>query len=164
MEQQITGFCESVGFGIPANNSSDPRHGTRAKAEFDAAAGGEISMWPSPLGMAATFDPTLIEKFGKIAADEYRALGITTALSPQVDIATEPRWGRFNGTFGESPALSAAMGQAYCDGFQSSVWGAKSVNAMVKHWPGGGSGEAGRDAHYANGKFAVYPAIILMPI
>ncbi len=154
---KLQAFCESVGFGIPANNSSDPRHGTRAKAEFDAAAGGEISMWPSPLGMAATFDPTLIEKFGKIAADEYRALGITTALSPQVDIATEPRWGRFNGTFGESPALSAAMGQAYCDGFQSSVWGAKSVNAMVKHWPGGGSGEAGRDAHYANGKFAVYP-------
>lgn len=154
---KLQAFCESVGFGIPANNSSDPRHSTRAKAEFDAAAGGEISMWPSPLGMAATFDPMLIEKFGKIAADEYRALGITTALSPQVDIATEPRWGRFSGTFGESPALSAAMGQAYCDGFQSSVWGTKSVNAMVKHWPGGGSGEAGRDAHYANGKFAVYP-------
>ncbi len=154
---KMQAYCESVGLGIPANNSSDPRHGTKARAEYDAAAGGEISMWPSSLGMAATFDPSLTEKFGKIAAAEYRALGITTALSPQVDIATEPRWGRFNGTFGESPWLSAAMGQAYCDGFQSSVWGAKSVNAMVKHWPGGGAGEAGRDAHYANGKFAVYP-------
>ncbi|MFN8346918.1 MAG: glycoside hydrolase family 3 N-terminal domain-containing protein [Spirosomataceae bacterium] len=154
---KLQAFCESVGLGIPANNSSDPRHGTRAKAEFDAAAGGEISMWPSSLGMAATFDPALVQKFGAIAAVEYRALGITTALSPQVDIATEPRWGRFSGTFGESPWLSAAMGQAYCDGFQTNTWGAKSVNAMVKHWPGGGSGEAGRDAHYANGKFAVYP-------
>lgn len=154
---KMQAYCESVGLGIPANNSSDPRHGTRAKAEYDAAAGGEISMWPSSLGMAATFEPTLIEKFGQIAAAEYRALGITTALSPQVDIATEPRWGRFNGTFGESPWLSAAMGQAYCEGFQSDKWGSKSVNAMVKHWPGGGSGEAGRDAHYANGKFAVYP-------
>ncbi len=154
---KMQAYCESVGVGIPANNSSDPRHGTKAKAEYDAAAGGEISMWPSSLGMAATFDPSLIEKFGRIAAAEYRALGITTALSPQVDIATEPRWGRFNGTFGESPWLSAAMGQAYCDGFQSGVWGATSVNAMVKHWPGGGAGEAGRDAHYANGKFAVYP-------
>jgi beta-glucosidase len=154
---KLQAFCEGLGLGIPANNSSDPRHGTKSKAEYDAAAGGEISMWPSSLGMAATFDPTLIEKFGKIAGNEYRALGITTALSPQVDIATEPRWGRFNGTFGESPWLSAAMGQAYCDGFQSGIWGAKSVNAMVKHWPGGGSGEAGRDAHYANGKFAVYP-------
>ena len=162
---KLQAFCESVGMGIPANNSSDPRHGTKARAEFDAAAGGEISMWPSSLGMAATFEPSLIEKFGQIAAIEYRALGITTALSPQVDIATEPRWGRFSGTFGESPQLSAAMAQAYCNGFQTSLgtkeiangWGLASVNAMVKHWPGGGAGEAGRDAHYANGKYAVYP-------
>ena len=161
---KLQSLCESIGMGIPANNSSDPRHGTKARAEFDAAAGGEISMWPSSLGMAATFEPALIEKFGQVAAIEYRALGITTALSPQVDIATEPRWGRFNGTFGESPLLSAAMAQAYCNGFQTSLgtkeiangWGFGSVNAMVKHWPGGGSGEAGRDAHYANGKYAVY--------
>ena len=154
---KMQAFCESVGLGIPANNSSDPRHGTKAKAEYDAASGGEISMWPSSLGMAATFDPSLVEKFGQVAAQEYRALGITTALSPQVDIATEPRWARFNGTFGESPSLSAVMAEAYCNGFQSDDWGAKSVNAMVKHWPGGGAGEAGRDAHYAIGKFAVYP-------
>lgn len=162
---KMQAFCESVGLGIPANNSTDPRHGTRAKAEYDAASGGEISMWPSSLGMAASFDPALVEKFGQIAAREYRALGITTALSPQVDIATEPRWARFNGTFGESPLLSAAMAEAYCNGFQNSMekqeiangWGYWSVNAMVKHWPGGGSGEAGRDAHYAIGKYAVYP-------
>jgi len=162
---KVQAFCESVGVGIPANNSSDPRHGTVARAEYNAAAGGQISMWPSSLGMAATFDPALVEEFGKIAADEYRALGITTALSPQVDIATDPRWSRFEGTFGESPALSAAMAQAYCNGFQTSYgareiangWGFGSVNAMVKHWPGGGSGEAGRDAHYAAGKYAVYP-------
>ncbi len=162
---KLQAFCESIGFGIPANNSSDPRHATVAKAEYDAASGGEISMWPSSLGMAATFDPSLVQKFGQIAATEYRSLGITTALSPQVDIATEPRWGRFNGTFGESPLLSAAMAEAYCDGFQTSLgekeiangWGLGSVNAMVKHWPGGGSGEGGRDAHYASGKYAVYP-------
>lgn len=162
---KLQAFCEGIGKGIPANNSSDPRHGTLARAEYNAAAGGLISMWPSSLGMAATFTPALVEQFGKIAADEYRALGITTALSPQVDIATEPRWSRFEGTFGESPALSAAMAQAYCDGFQTSAgageiaggWGFGSVNAMVKHWPGGGAGEAGRDAHYANGKYAVYP-------
>jgi beta-glucosidase len=154
---KLQAFCESVGFGIPANNSSDPRHATKAKAEYDAASGGEISMWPNSLGMAATFNPALQQKFGEVAATEYRALGITTALSPQVDIATEPRWARFNGTFGESPLLSAAMAQAYCDGFQSNSWGLKSVNAMVKHWPGGGSGESGRDAHYGSGKYAVYP-------
>jgi len=154
---KIQAFCESVGKGIPANNSTDPRHGTSARAEFNAAAGGLISMWPSSLGMAATFKPELVQQFGRIAAQEYRALGIATALSPQVDIATEPRWSRFDGTFGESSKLSAAMGEAYCNGFQNENWGSFSVNAMVKHWPGGGSGEAGRDAHYANGKYAVYP-------
>ena len=162
---KLQAYCEKLGKGIPANNSSDPRHGTKARAEYDAGAGGEISMWPSSLGMAASFDPALVEKFGQIAATEYRALGITTALSPQVDIATEPRWARFSGTFGESPLLSAAMAEAYCNGFQTSVgkkeiadgWGFGSVNAMVKHWPSGGSGEAGRDAHYGYGKYAVYP-------
>ena len=161
----VQAFCEGIGLGIPANNSSDPRHGTVSTMEFNAGAGGRISMWPSSLGMAATFDPSVVERFGEVAAKEYRALGIATALSPQVDIATEPRWNRFSGTFGENPQLSAAMAQAYCDGFQTSKgaqevkdgWGFGSVNAMVKHWPGGGSGEAGRDAHYGYGKFAVYP-------
>lgn len=161
----VQALVEGNGLGIPANNSSDPRHGTSANAEFNAGAGGSISMWPTSLGMAATFDPALVKQFGSIAAQEYRALGISTALSPQIDIATDPRWNRFNGTFGEDPALSAAMAKAYVDGFQTSAgkneiangWGYTSVNAMVKHWPGGGSGEAGRDAHFGFGKYAVYP-------
>ncbi|MBK6389083.1 MAG: glycoside hydrolase family 3 C-terminal domain-containing protein [Saprospiraceae bacterium] len=162
----VQAFCEGIGMGIPANNSSDPRHAPVASAEYDAASGGEISMWPGSLGMAATFDPEMVKRFGQVAAIEYRALGITTALSPQIDIATDPRWARVNGTFGENPFLSASMAQAYCDGFQTSGaereikngWGYGSVNAMVKHWPGGGSGEGGRDAHYAIGKYAVYPS------
>lgn len=111
--------------------------------------------------MAATFDPQLVYHFGEIASEEYRALGITTALSPQVDIATEPRWFRFNGTFGEDPQLSTDMARAYCDAFQTTPetkgWGSKSVNAMVKHWYGYGAQEGGRDSHFASGKFAVYP-------
>ena len=161
----VQALVEAIGLGIPANNSSDPRHGTVANAEFNAGAGGAISMWPGSLGLAATFDPGIVKKFGQIAATEYRALGITTALSPQVDISTDPRWNRVSGTFGENPKLSADMARAYVDGFQTSTgnkeiangWGYNSVNAMVKHWPGGGSGEAGRDAHYGFGKFAVYP-------
>lgn len=158
-------LVEGTGFGIPANNSSDPRHGTIADAEYNAGAGGAISMWPGSLGLAATFDPDLVEEFGHIAATEYRALGIATALSPQVDLATDPRWYRASGTFGEDPKLSTDIGRAYIDGFQTSHgdneisdgWGFGSVNAMVKHWPGGGSGEGGRDAHYGYGKYAVYP-------
>ncbi|HEY5750010.1 MAG TPA: glycoside hydrolase family 3 N-terminal domain-containing protein, partial [Chryseolinea sp.] len=161
----VQAWVEGLGLGIPANTSSDPRHGTIANAEFNAGAGGQISMWPTSLGMSATFDPELIRNFGSIAAKEYRALGIATALSPQVDLATDPRWNRFSGTFGEDPALATDMARAYVDGFQTSTgekeiadgWGYESVNAMVKHWPGGGSGEAGRDAHYGFGKYAVYP-------
>ena len=158
-------LVESLGLGIPINSSSDPRHGTRADAEFNAGAGGTISMWPSSLGLAATFNPDLVRRFGQIAATEYRALGIATALSPQVDLATDPRWNRVSGTFGEDPQLATDLARAYIDGFQTSTganeitggWGFHSVNAMVKHWPGGGSGEGGRDAHYGYGKYAVYP-------
>ncbi|MBF2665205.1 glycoside hydrolase family 3 protein [Listeria seeligeri] len=151
--------AESLGLGIPVNICTDPRHTVSANTEFDAGAGGDISKWPHQLGLAATFSPELIKDFGEIAAKEYRALGIVTALSPQIDIATEPRWMRFSGTFGEDSRLSADLAKAYCEGFQNSAngWGQDSVNAMVKHWPGGGSGEAGRDAHFGFGKYAVYP-------
>lgn len=161
----VQAFVEGLGHGIPANNSSDPRNSASATAEYDAGSGGQISLWPSSLGMAATFEPELVEKFGHIAAQEYRALGIATCLSPQIDLATEPRWSRFSGTFGESPVLDTEMARAYIDGFQTSYgtdeieggWGYKSVNAMMKHWPSGGPEEAGRDAHYNYGKYAVYP-------
>ena len=158
-------LVESMGHGVPVNTSTDPRHETSATAEYNYGAGGEISHWPTSLGLAATFDPALVEEFGHIASQEYRALGIATALSPQIDLATEPRWTRFYGTFGESPELDTDMARAYVDGFQTSTgkdeiedgWGYSSVNAMVKHWPSGGPEEAGRDAHYNYGKYAVYP-------
>lgn len=162
---QLQAYVEGLGHGIPANNSSDPRHSARADAEFNAGGGGKISMWPGPLGLAATFSPAIVKRFGEIASEEYRALGFATTLSPQIDIATDPRWYRCHGTFGEDPKLSADLARAYCNGFQTSKdsaeiadgWGYQSVNAMVKHWPGGGACEAGRDAHYGFGKYAVYP-------
>jgi beta-glucosidase len=158
-------LVEGIGLGIPANNSSDPRHGSDSYAEFNAGAGGKISMWPGTLGIAAAFDPQLMKQFGEIAAAEYRALGIATALSPQIDLGTEPRWSRFDGTMGEDPNLATDMARAYVDGFQTSAgleeisggWGYKSVNAMVKHWPGGGPEEGGRDGHFGYGAYAVYP-------
>jgi beta-glucosidase len=162
---KVQALCESIGFGIPANNSSDPRHRSTSEVEYNVGSAGQISMWPGSLGMAATFDPVVVKKFGQIAAKEYRALGISTALSPQIDLATEPRWSRVNGTFGENPQLTADMAKAYVDGFQTSLgdkaiaggWGYTSVNTMIKHWPGGGPEEGGRDAHFAFGKYAVYP-------
>lgn len=169
----VQAYCESAPFGIPANNSSDPRNYTNGKAntsaynpepdgEFDPDGSSNISKWPREIGLAATFDPEVVGEFGRIASAEYRAMGLTTALSPQIDISTEPRWRRFYGSFSESPELSRDMAQTYCDAFQTTKgskngWGDESVNCMVKHWPGGGSGEGGRDAHFGIGKYAVYP-------
>ncbi len=158
----IQAYCESVGLGIPANISSDPRHGASSNGEFFVGANGSISQWPSTLGLAASFDPELTKLFGEIMSKEYRGLGITTALSPQIDLATEPRWNRFNGTFGSISKLSADMARAYVDGCQTTEgeedgWGRDSINAMVKHWPGGGTGEGGRDANYCYGMYSVYP-------
>ena len=162
---KVQALCESLDHGIPANNSSDPRHGLISDDEFNAGSGGKISVWPGLLGMAATFDPAVALRFGEVASTEYRALGMATALSPQIDLATEPRWRRVMATFGEGSKLATDFARAYSDGFQTSkgddaregAWGVNSVNAMVKHWPGGGTGEAGRDAHFAFGKYAVYP-------
>ncbi len=154
-------MVEKIGLGIPINSSSDPRHGIDSYAEFNAGAGGDISMWPGTLGIAASFDPALMHQFGEIGSKEYRALGIATSLSPQIDLGTEPRWGRFDGTMGEDPDLTTDMARAYVDGFQSSDngagWGYQSVNAMIKHWPGGGPEEGGRDGHFGYGAYAVYP-------
>lgn len=159
---KLQALAESSGFGIPANNSSDPRHGAGLGAEYMGMTGEPISKWANGIGLSASFDPALVKEFGEIASAEYRALGITTALSPQIDLATEPRWMRFADTFGEHTQMTIDMTKAYCDGFQttkdsSDGWGEDSVNTMVKHFPGGGMGEAGRDAHYAYGKYAVYP-------
>ena len=100
--------------------------------------------------------------FGEISSKEFRLIGLGTGLSPQIDLATDPRWTRNYGTFGEDPALSRDMTQATIDGEQSTQengkdkgWGKYSINAMMKHWPGDGVGEGGREAHSKYGKYAV---------
>ena len=159
---KLQALAENTGFGIPANNSSDPRHGAGSSAEYMGVTGEPISKWANGIGLTAAFEPEAVREFGEIGAAEYRALGITTALSPQIDLATEPRWMRFADTFGEHTELTVKMTRAYCEGFQTTKnspdgWGDESVNTMVKHFPGGGPCEAGRDGHYAYGKYAVYP-------
>ena len=158
----LQAVCELEPWGIPVNVSTDPRHGaTAAGAEFRQRSR-DVSKWPEGIGMAAAGDPELVREFAKVAAREYRALGITTALGPQIDLSTEPRWMRLEDTLGSDPERVIPMVRAYCDGMQTTEgtpdgWGRDSVITMVKHWPGGGTGEGGRDAHYAYGCFAVYP-------
>ena len=160
-------FIEESDFNVPVDFSSDPRS-TAGSGDLysDNVAGGstDISKWPSNLGLAATFSEEHMYNFAKASSEEYRALGIATALGPQMDLATEPRWLRNGGTFGENSKLSQTMAQAYVDGSQSTYvngkdvgWGKDSINCMIKHFPGDGAGEGGRESHTIAGKYAVYP-------
>lgn len=155
--------CEEEPWGIPVNISTDPRHGASAAGAEFRTSGSDVSKWPEGIGFAAIGDPELVRRFAQVAAREYRALGITTALGPQIDLSTDPRWLRLEDTLGSDPEKVIPLVKAYCDGMQTTEgepdgWGMDSVVTMVKHWPGGGTGEGGRDAHYPFGCFAVYPA------
>ena len=151
-------LAESTRLGIPVSISSDPRHGyTHNPALAAAAAAANFSQWPEPLGLAATGDEALVQEFGDIARQEYLAVGIRVALHPMADLATEPRWARVNGTFGEDAQLSARMTAAYIRGFQGETLGRHSVACMTKHFPGGGPQMGGHDAHFTFGKEQVYP-------
>jgi beta-glucosidase len=153
---QLQKLAERTRLGIPVTISSDPRHAFSNNPATSMRAG-KFSQWPEPLGLAATGDPRLVEAFGDIARQEYLAVGIRTALHPMADLATEPRWGRISGTFGEDAGLAAQMVSAYIKGFQGERLGPASVACMTKHFPGGGPQKDGEDPHFAYGKEQVYP-------
>ena len=148
--------AERTRLGIPVTIASDPRHGA-VDVMGASIPTPDFTGWPSPLGLAATRDSVLVTQFAAIARQEYRAVGIHLALSPMADLATEPRWARINGTFGEDAYLSAMMTKAYIKGFQGDSLGPNSVACMTKHFPGAGPQEKGEDAHFAYGKNQVYP-------
>jgi beta-glucosidase len=153
---RVQQLAEQTRLGIPVSISTDPRHGLSNFIGMDLL-GGNWSRWPEPIGLAAIGDSSLVVEFGEIARQEYRAVGIHTALHPMADLATDPRWARINGTFGEDAQLSARMTAAYIYGFQGDSLGKNSVACMTKHWPGGGPQEQGEDAHFHYGKNQVYP-------
>lgn len=149
-------YVESQGNGIPCDFASDPRN---------SGWGIGVSPYPDNLALAASFTPELAAEAYKELALEYRALGVTTLLGPQTDVAVEPRWGRNTAAFGADPALSRDMMSAATNALQSTFdengedqgWGVDSVNAMMKHFPGDGAAQGGREAHDATGQFNVYP-------
>lgn len=148
--------AERSRLGIPITIATDPRHGKKNNPGASIYTP-SFSQWPSGLGLAATRDTTLVREFGKIAREDYKATGIRLALHPMADLATEPRWGRSNGTFGEDASLSAAMTYAYIKGFQGDTITNESVICMTKHFSGGGPQKDGEDAHFPYGKEQVYP-------
>ncbi len=149
-------LAESARLAIPVTVSSDPRHGFSANPATSWA-GGHFSQWPEPLGLAATRDTGLVLEFADIARQEYTAVGIRVALHPSADLATEPRWARAAGTFGEDAQLAAGMVGAYIRGFQGDGLGPTSVACVTKHFPGGGPQRDGEDPHFPYGREQVYP-------
>ncbi len=144
--------------GIPVTVSTDPRnHFTSITGASVGAAG--FSQWPGPLGLAATRDIGLVRRFGDILRQEYRAVGIQMALSPQADLATVPRWPRIDGTFGSDPSVVRAMVGAFVEGIQGGRQGVApgGVAAVVKHWVGYGASRDGFDGHNYYGRFSAFP-------
>jgi beta-glucosidase len=142
--------------GIPVTISSDPRHGFDGNLATGSTAG-SFSQWPEPIGFGAAADEALVEEFGDIARQEYLAVGIRVALHPMADLATEPRWARIVGTFGEDADLVGRLAAASIRGFQGETLGPHSVACMLKHFPGGGPQKDGEDPHFAYGREQVYP-------
>src|SRR6266850_2509602 len=152
----LQAIAERTRLGIPLTISTDPRNhfqylpGVSTQTTF--------SQWPEALGFAAIDDTALTRAFGDIARQEYRAVGIHMALSPQADLATEPRWPRVAGTFGEDADLAGRQVRAYVIGFQHGANGVDSngVVTVVKHWVGYGAAKDGWDSHTYYGRFATF--------
>lgn len=129
---------EQSRLGIPLLIARDVIHGFR-------------TVFPIPLGQAATFDPALVEQGAHIAAIEASAAGIRWTFSPMLDISRDPRWGRIAESAGEDPCLTSAMGAAMVRGYQGE--GADdptSIAACAKHFVGYGASESGRDYNSTN--------------
>ena len=123
---------EESRLGIPLIISRDVIHGFK-------------TMFPIPLGLAATFDTELVQQGARIAAKEATASGIRWTFSPMLDIARDPRWGRIAEGSGEDTYLDAQMGVAMVKGYQGETLDETSMAACVKHFVAYGAAEGGRD-------------------
>ncbi len=152
----LQALAETTPHGIPVTISTDPRHAFVENTGV-AFSAGPFSQWPEGLGLAALDDVDTVREFAEVARREYVAVGIRAALHPQIDLATEPRWGRQAQTLGQDAARVTAFTAAYLQGFQGDELGPDSVACTTKHFPGGGPQQGGEDAHFPYGREQVYP-------
>jgi beta-glucosidase len=136
-------FVEQSRLGIPVIFHEECLHGHAAK---------EGTSFPQPIGLGATFDPDLVERLYAMTAAEARARGTHQALTPVVDVAREPRWGRVEETFGEDPYLVARLGVAAVRGLQgdAAFRGKPRVIATLKHYAAHGQPESGTNCAPVN--------------
>ena len=148
-------FAEETRPGIPLTIASDPRnHFSNYLFDLQPA---DFTQFCSALGLAAIGSEEYIREYVEVVKREYLAVGIRMSLHPQIDLATEPRWPRISGAFGEDAHLSARLTRAYILAFQGETLGPDSVACMTKHFPGGGPQNEGLDAHFALHKGQIYP-------
>ncbi|MDU0346718.1 glycoside hydrolase family 3 N-terminal domain-containing protein [Microbacterium sp. KSW2-29] len=152
----LQALAETTPHGIPVTISTDPRHAFVENTGV-AFSAGPFSQWPEGLGLAALDDVETVRAFAEVARREYVAVGIRAALHPQIDLATEPRWGRQAQTLGQDAARVTEFTAAYLQGFQGDQLGPDSVACTTKHFPGGGPQLGGEDAHFPYGREQVYP-------
>ncbi|MGR3811052.1 glycoside hydrolase family 3 N-terminal domain-containing protein [Jiulongibacter sp. NS-SX5] len=152
-------LCEGEPLGIPAIIASNPRNHVTADASVGLSMGTTaFSVWPGELGLAAMRDLSLTRAFAESAAAEWRAVGLRKGYMYMADLATEPRWQRIEGTFGEDADLAADMMREIVLGFQGEGGvNTKSVVMTTKHFPGGGPQVEGQDPHFDWGKDQHYP-------
>ena len=157
---QLQEAAESSRLGIPAMIISNPRnHATPIQALEPTSPGntGQFSYWPNTLGLAATRDLKLIEDFARISSKEFRATGIRKLYGYSADVATDPLWSRIDETFGEHPALVSDIIYRIVIGYQGDILNENSVTTTVRHFPGGGARESGKDPHFETGRYNIYP-------
>ncbi|GGK89094.1 glycoside hydrolase family 3 N-terminal domain-containing protein [Rufibacter glacialis] len=155
---KVQALAESDSLGIPVLFASNPRnHITTGALGATGSTTVGFSKWPSEIGLGAMADSAMVHRFGDMARQEWLAVGIRKGYMYMADLATEPRWQRIEGTFGEDPAHVAQSIAAITLGFQGSRLGRNSVAMTTKHYPGGGSAYKGFDPHYRYGRFAVFP-------
>ena len=149
-------FISNSKHGIPVVFHEECLHG-------HAAVG--ATSFPQPIGLAATFDPDLVRCLYAMTAEEARARGTHQALTPVVDVAREPRWGRVEETFGEDPYLVSCMGVAAVLGFQGNAAfaGKKNVIATLKHFAAHGQPESGTNCAPVNVSERVLREVFLPP-
>lgn len=151
---QLQEEAEKSRLGIPAVVISNPRN---HPLMFPIEEPGQFSHWPNTLGFAATRDSKLARTFGEIAAKEWRAAGLHKMYGYSADIVTDPLWSRGVETFGEHPELVSGMISNVIKGFQGDVLNENSVSMTTKHFPGGGARVGGRDPHFEEGQYNLYP-------
>ncbi len=154
----VQAVAESSRLGIPVIFASNPRNHIAVDNSMGLNVGNSyFTQWPGTLGLAAADDPELVRQFAETAAEEWVACGIRKGYMYQLDLSTEPRWSRIEGTFGEDADRVSAIAKALVEGFQGKELGPRSVALTMKHFPGGGAEMKGWDSHYSYGKNLVYP-------